>query len=612
MDHLVTELKNIKSNDLDLLSSRELVLLMCDEDSQIPRVIAEQSEVIASVIDAIVSRMRQGGRLIYCGAGTSGRLGVLDASECPPTFSVPPGLVVGLIAGGEKALRTAVEGAEDNPSLGAKDLEQISLTANDCVVGIASSGRTPYVMGALEFAKSIGAFTVALSCINNAIINQHAEIPISLVVGPEIITGSTRLKAGTATKLVLNMISTGVMVALGKTLGNLMVDLRASNVKLKARANRIVREVTGMGEQEAAKILVECSGEVKTAIVSHEMNIDPDVARSLLTQNNGIVRKVLSGKSITPSIDSNLMIGLDGGGTKTVAVLARGGKKDFSIIGRGVSSASNPRVVGFDNAICAINDAVRHAFTDAKIPVMKPGLLVAGISGAGREEEKNILHKGISNLAKKVVITTDASLVLEEGLMEGWGIAVISGTGSMVLGKNQQGESFRSGGWGNILGDEGSAYALGMGALKLVTQIADGRKKTSLLNEKILANLQITHAQEIVAMFSGKKLEKARIAGLAIEVLHAQEHGDQNAAVLINEQAGLLSACVVAVYNQMKIKDEMVPLTLAGSLLCKSDEYRRIFFEHLSNANIKVGMLTLVHEPALGALRLAVNLKLDD
>lgn len=612
MDHLVTELKNIKSNDLDLLSSRELVLLMCDEDSQIPRVIAEQSEVIASVIDAIVSRMRQGGRLIYCGAGTSGRLGVLDASECPPTFSVPPGLVVGLIAGGEKALRTAVEGAEDNPGLGAKDLEQISLTANDCVVGIASSGRTPYVMGALEFAKSIGAFTVALSCINNAIINQHAEIPISLVVGPEIITGSTRLKAGTATKLVLNMISTGVMVALGKTLGNLMVDLRASNVKLKARANRIVREVTGMGEQEAAKILVECSGEVKTAIVSHEMNIDPDVARSLLTQNNGIVRKVLSGKSITPSIDSNLMIGLDGGGTKTVAVLARGGKKDFSIIGRGVSSASNPRVVGFDNAICAINDAVRHAFTDAKIPVLKPGLLVAGISGAGREEEKNILHKGISNLAKKVVITTDASLVLEEGLMEGWGIAVISGTGSMVLGKNQQGESFRSGGWGNILGDEGSAYALGMGALKLVTQIADGRKKTSLLNEKILANLQITHAQEIVAMFSGKKLEKARIAGLAIEVLHAQEQGDQNAAGLINEQAGLLSACVVAVYNQMKIKDEMVPLTLAGSLLCKSDEYRRIFFEHLSNANIKVGMLTLVHEPALGALRLAVNLKLDD
>ena len=612
MDHLVTEHKNIKSNDLDLLSSRELVLLMCDEDSQIPRVIAEQSEVIASVIDVIVSRMRQGGRLIYCGAGTSGRLGVLDASECPPTFSVPPGLVVGLIAGGEKALRTAVEGAEDNPGLGAKDLEQISLTANDCVVGIASSGRTPYVMGALEFAKSIGAFTVALSCINNAIINQHAEVPISLVVGPEIITGSTRLKAGTATKLVLNMISTGVMVALGKTLGNLMVDLRASNVKLKARANRIVREVTGMGEQEAAKILAECSGEVKTAIVSHEMNIDPDVARSLLTQNNGIVRKVLSGKSTTPSIDSNLMIGLDGGGTKTVAVLARGGKKDFSIIGRGVSSASNPRVVGFDNAICAINDAVRLAFTDAKIPVLKPGLLVAGISGAGREEEKNILHKGISNLAKKVVITPDASLVLEEGLMEGWGIAVISGTGSMVLGKNQQGESYRSGGWGNILGDEGSAYALGMGALKLLTQIADGRKKPSLLNERILANLEIGHPQEIVAMLSGKKLEKARIASLAIEVLHAHEQGDQNAAGLINEQAGLLSACVVAVHDQMKIKDEMVPLTLAGSLFCKSDEYRRIFFEHLSNANIKVGMLTMVHEPALGALRLAVNLKLDD
>ncbi|PHX64576.1 MAG: N-acetylmuramic acid 6-phosphate etherase, partial [Planctomycetaceae bacterium] len=249
MDHLATELKNAKSNDLDLLSSKEFVLLMCGEDAQISEEIVRRADVVASVIDAIVLRMRKGGRLIYCGAGTSGRLGVLDASECPPTFSVPSGLVIGLIAGGEKALTTAVEGAEDNPDLGLIDLQNLALNSNDCVVGIATSGRTPYVLGALQFAKISGAFTVAFSCTPDAEINQHSDIVLSVVVGPEIITGSTRLKAGTATKLVLNMISTGVMVALGKTFGNLMVDLKASNVKLKARANRILRDATGLKEQ---------------------------------------------------------------------------------------------------------------------------------------------------------------------------------------------------------------------------------------------------------------------------------------------------------------------------------------------------------------------------
>jgi len=192
-------------------------------------------------------------------------------------------------------------------------------------------------------------------------------------------------------------------------------------------------------------------------------------------------------------------------------------------------------------------------------------------------------------------------------LMEGWGIAVISGTGSIVLGKNQQGESFRAGGWGSVLGDEGSGYALGMGALKLLTHFADGREKQSPLNDRIFARLGIVHATEIVALLHEDKLDKSMIANLAIEVLHAHGLGDMYASSLINDQAGQLASCVGAVHKQMNLKDEMVPLTLAGSLICKSDVFRQAFLEHLQILDIKVGLLTLVHEPALGALRMALS-----
>ena len=607
MDHLATELKNAKSKDLDLLSSKEFVLLMCGEDALISETIVRSADVIASVIDAIVLRMRKGGRLIYCGAGTSGRLGVLDASECPPTFSVPSGLVIGLIAGGEKALTTAVEGAEDNPDFGRYDLQNIALNSNDCVVGIATSGRTPYVLGALQFAKGIGAFTVAFSCTPDAEINQHADTVLSVVVGAEVITGSTRLKAGTATKLVLNILSTGIMVALGKTFGNLMVDLKASNSKLKARANRILRDATGLAEQEAQALLIDCSGEVKTAIVAHELKVAPDSARAKLLENQGMVRKTIFNKTPALDMDATLIVGVDGGGTKTVAVLARKSKSDFSILGRGLSSVSNPRVVGFANASRAIHDAVKLAFKDAGILFTKVGFLAAGIAGTGRDEEKTAMQMALAPLAGKVIITADASLVLEEGLMECWGIAVIAGTGSMVLGKNQQGESFRAGGWGSILGDEGSGYALGMGALKLLTHFADGREKQSPLQDKIFARLGIVHATEIVALLHENKLDKSMIANLAIEVLHAHGLGDTHASKLIHDQICLLASCVLAVHKQMNLKEEFVPLTLAGSLICKSDVFRQMFLEHLNNHEIKVGVLTLVHEPALGALRLALS-----
>lgn len=267
-----------------------------------PQAVETQLDAIAQAIEWIAEAFRNSGRLFYIGAGTSGRLGVLDASECPPTFSTPPSMVIGLIAGGSKALTTAVEGAEDDPDQGARDLQAHDFGSKDVLVGIATSGRTPYVIGALDYAASQNAKRIGLTCNAVSELHQHADLMIVPVVGPELISGSTRLKAGTATKLVLNMLTTGAMVMIGKTYGNLMVDLRASNTKLVLRSQRIVSEITGLSADEAVQTLQECKGEVKTAIVSVLCEVDADRARCLLQESNGRLREALAiGKKSTSS-----------------------------------------------------------------------------------------------------------------------------------------------------------------------------------------------------------------------------------------------------------------------------------------------------------------------
>ena len=295
LDHLTTEARNPATVGLDELSALEMVRLINSEDALVAEAVGREAEVIAKVVEIVADRLARGGRLIYMGAGTSGRLGVLDASECPPTFNADPRQVVGLIAGGRMALTTAIEGAEDNPALGAKDLKEINLGADDVLIGIATSGRTPYVVGGLQYARSVGAFTVAFSCNEAAEIIGEADLAITPVVGPEVVSGSTRLKAGTATKLVLNTITTSAMILLGKTYGNLMVDLRQSNSKLQARAVRIVGLATGLNQVESQRVLDACDGEVKLAIVSHLAGITPDEARSRLAASEGHVGRAISG-----------------------------------------------------------------------------------------------------------------------------------------------------------------------------------------------------------------------------------------------------------------------------------------------------------------------------
>ncbi|QDU75619.1 N-acetylmuramic acid 6-phosphate etherase [Bremerella volcania] len=293
LDHLTTEASNPASEDLDELSTLDLVNLINGQDAGVAIAVGQQSVQIAAAIDAISSRLLESGRLIYFGAGTSGRLGVLDAADCPPTFSSDPNKVIGLIAGGPSAMTTAVEGAEDNPELGAKDLHAIGLSSKDVVVGIATSGRTPYVIGGLDYARKLGTYAIGLTCNENSELQSHCDLVIAPVVGPEIISGSTRMKAGTATKMVLNMLSTGAMIRQGKTFGNLMVDLRATNSKLHARAKRIVKAATKLSDDAASRLLVECSGEVKTAIVVHQTGETAEQARKLLSDANGHLRQAI-------------------------------------------------------------------------------------------------------------------------------------------------------------------------------------------------------------------------------------------------------------------------------------------------------------------------------
>lgn len=282
-------------NDMDIkkLSTEGHNPETTDLDEKVPAAIKPELPKIAQAVEKISASFKQGGRLFYVGAGTSGRLGVLDAAECVPTFGTDPDMVQGLIAGGSKAMTLAVEGAEDDVELGGQDLKARKLSDKDVVVGIAASGRTPYVVGALDYAKEIGADTIALSCNQNAVISQHADTKIEVVVGPEVLSGSTRLKSGTAQKMVLNMLSTAAMVRVGKTYGNLMVDVKPTNKKLVQRSINIIVEVTGVSADIAETTLQEADFSVKDAIVMISNKMDQATAKQKLVESGGFVRQAI-------------------------------------------------------------------------------------------------------------------------------------------------------------------------------------------------------------------------------------------------------------------------------------------------------------------------------
>lgn len=293
LDQLLTEQPNPATENIDSLSTEEMLRVMNDEDRRVAEAVDQELRHIALAVDAIVERLRAGGRLFYIGAGTSGRLGVLDASECAPTFNVPPDLVQGIIAGGESALSRATEASEDDPESGVRDLMERGFTGQDVLVGIAASGRTPYVLGAIRKARELGAVTIGISCTPDSSLSKDVSIPIEPLPGPEVIAGSTRLKAGTATKLVLNMLTTGTMIRLGYVYGNLMVNVQPKNEKLANRAHRIIQKAADVSEAEAKELLEAAGGVVKTAIVMGRLRINREAAELRLEQARGRVSEAL-------------------------------------------------------------------------------------------------------------------------------------------------------------------------------------------------------------------------------------------------------------------------------------------------------------------------------
>jgi N-acetylmuramic acid 6-phosphate etherase len=293
-DHLLTEALNPRSAGIDQLSPIEIVRLMNEEDAKVVESVAREADRVARAIEWVADAFRSGGRLVYLGAGTSGRLGVLDASECPPTFNSPPGMVLGLIAGGPTALTRAVEGVEDLSEQGQADIEAVGLCHRDVLVGIATSGRTPYVLGGVERAKRLGVKTIGIACNRPSLLGEMVDLEIAPLVGPEVIAGSTRLKAGTATKLILNMITTGAMVRIGKTYGNRMIDLQPTNHKLRLRTRRILRELASISDEQARSLLEQSQGELKPALVAALAGVEASVAKEILEKNGGLVRAAVN------------------------------------------------------------------------------------------------------------------------------------------------------------------------------------------------------------------------------------------------------------------------------------------------------------------------------
>jgi N-acetylmuramic acid 6-phosphate etherase len=614
MDHLETEGRNPASTRLDELTPLEIVRLMNAEDGRVVPAVAAQAEAVARAVGVIADRLRAGGRLVYAGAGTSGRLGVLDATECPPTFSAPPGQVVGVIAGGPAALTRAVEGAEDHPEDGERDLEALGVSAADVVVGIATSGRTPYVLGAVGYARRRGAFTIGIACNMAAELAAAADLAIVPVVGPEVLSGSTRLKAGTATKLVLNMLSTGAMVRLGKTYGNLMVDLRATNSKLRARTNRIVRTLTGLPAAEADAVLARCGGELKTALVAQLGGVGPEEARSRLGAAGGQVRKALEAlRPAEPAATDagpggELYLGIDGGGTHTVALLAGRTACGWEVLGRGTAGPSNRQAVGTERALAALDEAVSAAFAAAGRTRGPAAAACLGLAGADRPDDQAVIRDwaGRVRLAERVDVTSDAAILLAAGTPEGWGLVLIAGTGSIAFGRTADDRPARAGGWGHLLGDEGSGYALAMAGLQAVARAADGRRPATRLTEGLLKRLGLSQPQDLIAAVYRGGRDRADLAALAPLVVEAAE-GDAVAAGIVEEGARELSAAGAVVVRQLGWESP-VPVALAGGLLLGSEGYRERVLRSLRSLGVQAEPVTRVEEPARGAVKLALAL----
>ncbi|KAI0399129.1 putative glucokinase regulator family protein [Xylaria palmicola] len=650
---LQTENRNARTTDIDRVPTLELCRILNQEDREVPLAVEQCIPVVAQVIDTLSERVRNGGRVFYIGAGTSGRLGVLDASEIPPTYSAPSGQFIALIAGGDYALRHAKEGAEDARDGAEADLQPFNLDPKlDSLIGIASSGRTPYVLGGLAYAKSLGLATVALVCVSPSAagLEGNADHLISAVTGPEAVTGSTRMKAGTATKLVLNMISTGIMIKLGKTYGNLMIDVKATNVKLKQRARNILRVVGGaactQSDAELDQVLEHCGGSVKLAAVTIVLKVPVAEAEDRLRRNQGVLACVFeeAREKATQrgSHDEGFVLCVDAGGTSCKAVIM----SEDGETGMGAAGPCNATTIGPQAAISTISEAIQEAVDSCKatkgrrIQDIKLAGAWVGMAGYDRASLSPMINRGVSGLlriplGRNLKVTTDVDLLLSsicshEGLNSV--VVVVAGTGSIAMSYGKVDGEFRRthrvGGWGHLLGDDGSGYSMGREALRTALYSSDlysirasKDPDADTLTLPRLSQAVFEHFKELYPEFKPEDLLSTvlvpdstsheadnastatgkRIARVAKLVLSMASYDDEAKRILDAGVSSLVDLVALLVHTG-KVDPVTSGLVLAGGVM-QNELYKKAFSAALETKCGKFKLTESVSQPAVSGAR---------
>lgn len=573
-----TEQCNPFTSDIDLLDTASILSVINREDSTVAGAVASAIPELTCLVEETVSRLKNGGHLYYAGAGTSGRLGVLDASECPPTYHCAPEMVCGIIAGGDTALRNAAEGAEDSPEQGKADLLSHLVTGADVVVGITASGGAPYVGGVLEAAAACGAFTALISNNPAPVLADRADLNIILPTGPEVIAGSTRMKAGTAQKMALNMISTATMIKLGKVYRNIMVDVCPTNQKLRNRAEQIVNIVTGAGDETVKTALKACGNHPKTAIISILKGVDAKEAERLLEYKNGSVRTVLSDTISAPSPVNPYFIGVDGGGTKN-AVRIESPKGDLLYEGIHVGCNIN---VSAPEALHHYVACIESALSEAALSKRDCVALCIGMAGASQKNNQEKTERVIRSIGFTcpVIITDDGSAALYGAFEDQPGIILISGTGSICYGKSSGDELHRCGGWGHLVGDEGSGFFVGRDVINAVLKSMDGRGPRTVLSGLLSEQYQLSTPEQILHYtYQGGK---SAISALAPLCEKAVVEGDTTALLILNRAAKELLSHIVSVSSHFGKGDHPIPLVLTGGFLGKSEFLQKNLLDELN------------------------------
>ncbi|KFY83831.1 hypothetical protein V500_09869 [Pseudogymnoascus sp. VKM F-4518 (FW-2643)] len=638
LEGLQTEGRNQSSNHIDRVSTLKLCEVINSEDASVAAAVQKCLPVIAQAIDALEPKARKGGRIVYVGAGTSGRLGVLDASEIPPTFSASSEQFVALIAGGDVALRHAQEGAEDDVEAATRDLKALDLNSDlDSLIGVAASGRTPYVLSCLAFAKSLGCTTIGIACCAPSAMSSSGNVDhmISVVTGPEVVTGSTRMKAGTATKLVLNMLSTGVMIRVGKTYGNMMIDLKATNNKLQQRSRNIIRTICGqsapVSDDELDQILVLCNGSVKLAVATIILQVSGDEATKQLDAAKGVLADVLDDKPT--SEDRHFVLCVDGGGSKCAAVLlGRNGQE-----GRGEAGECNVSSSGIGSVIASISLAVQRAVDSCaatkgmqfrSVPFKA---IWIGLAGYDRPEIVGLVTSALVDLFNRPVddglrISNDIELLVaplaEKRHLDSVTI-LIAGTGSGAMSYRRVGNQFipngRRGGWGGLLGDDGSGYSIGREGLRVALEAADEAnmmRKTDRTIEHIdplVAKIfehfgldekpgcHVDLLSRILLSDRGQQDStlRKRIADVSRIVFDVASHSD-TAKVIIENGSKSLVRILRLIIDAREADASTSALILAGGLM-QVETYQHMVLDGLPSSSQHFDFIQAVKNPALNA-----------